>query len=339
MTDPVVPLTVIAGYLGAGKTTLLNHLITNAGGRRLVVLVNDFGELNIDADLIADHDGDTYALTNGCVCCTIGDDLGEVLQEIAASDDPPDEIYLEASGVTDGARFAALLTDWHGLAARGAIVVVDAEAIMEQARDRFVGDMVERQLRAADLLVVNKADLVEPAHLERLRAWFESIGADAPLVPTTHGALPAEVVFGTGWERREPAPPHAGPVAANGEAAAHLATMSSAVVRDDGVWDRNALARTLDSLPDGVARVKGFVNCSNGRFVLQMVGRRWRLDPVAPGHGDSPAPIGSDLNGADLNGPGPTSRQTELVVIAVGGTDASSVAEGLRAPRSARPAR
>ncbi len=327
-----VPLTVIAGYLGAGKTTVLNHLINNAGGRRLAVLVNDFGELNIDADLIADHDGNTYSLTNGCVCCTVGDDLGDVLQSIASDPNPPDEVFLEASGVTDGARFSAVLTDWHGLAARGAIVVVDAEAIRTQARDRFVGDMIERQLRAADLLVLNKADLVDEESLDGLVGWLDSIGASAPTITTTNGRLPTELLFGGGdsgggdsgagvggdWVSGDEVSGEGNAArradaAAAGDSAAHLAAFSSAVIRDDAPWDLDELGRALDDLSSNVVRVKGAIRVKgsaasdDGAFLLQMVGRRWRLDPL------------------DEAGDG----STAIVVIAVD-DDAASIADDLR---------
>ena len=101
-----MPVTVIGGYLGAGKTKLLNRLLAEAEGRRLAVLVNDFGEVNIDAALIANRDGETISLTNGCVCCSIGDNLGMTLYDLAERPDGPEHILVEASGVADPARIA-----------------------------------------------------------------------------------------------------------------------------------------------------------------------------------------------------------------------------------------
>jgi len=103
MANARLPLTVIGGFLGAGKTTLLNRWLRNAGGQRLAVLVNDFGALNIDAELIAANTGETIALSNGCVCCQIGDDLSGALIRVLESAERFDAVVIEASGVSDPA--------------------------------------------------------------------------------------------------------------------------------------------------------------------------------------------------------------------------------------------
>ncbi len=105
---PRIPFSVIGGFLGAGKTTLLNHWLRHAQGQRLALLVNDFGAINIDADLIEAHAGDTIALTNGCVCCQIGDDLSLALLRVLDSARRFDAVIVEASGVADPGRIAQL---------------------------------------------------------------------------------------------------------------------------------------------------------------------------------------------------------------------------------------
>ncbi|MDE0254627.1 MAG: hypothetical protein OYG32_07510, partial [Rhodospirillaceae bacterium] len=127
-----IPVTVIGGYLGAGKTTCLNHLLAADHGLRLAVLVNDFGAVNIDAGLIAEHGGDTIALTNGCVCCAIADDLGAALQAQTERQPPPDWIVVEASGVADPARVMRLAGNWPGCRPAGTAVLADAATVRER---------------------------------------------------------------------------------------------------------------------------------------------------------------------------------------------------------------
>lgn len=100
MPDPL-PCTVIGGYLGAGKTTLLNHLLANTAGLRAAVVVNDFGDVDIDADLVASHDGDTIQLANGCLCCTLAGGFAEVMGGLRARAEDLDHVLIEASGVAD----------------------------------------------------------------------------------------------------------------------------------------------------------------------------------------------------------------------------------------------
>ncbi len=130
----MIPLTVIGGFLGAGKTTLLNRLLAGTTGRRFAVLVNDFGALDIDGRLVAEHGGDTVALANGCVCCTIGDSLIETLVRMAEAPDRFDHIVVEASGVADPARIADLAVLEPRLMRDGVVVVVDAWDVRARGR-------------------------------------------------------------------------------------------------------------------------------------------------------------------------------------------------------------
>ncbi|VTU25953.1 Putative metal chaperone YciC [Variovorax sp. SRS16] len=191
-----LPLTVIGGFLGAGKTTLLNHWLRGARGRRIAVLVNDFGALNIDAELIATASGDTIALTNGCVCCQIGDDLSRALIAVLDAATPFDAVVIEASGVSDPWRIAQLGMADPGLNLDGVIVLVDAGAVRDQARDPLLTDTLERQLRAADLIVVNKTDLVAPEELVRVREWIATIAGKTPQLETTQSHVPMTLLEG-----------------------------------------------------------------------------------------------------------------------------------------------
>jgi G3E family GTPase len=200
-----LPLTVIGGFLGAGKTTLLNHWLKAAQGARLAVLVNDFGAINIDAELIASTDGNTMALTNGCVCCQIGDDLSAALIRVLESDVPFDAVVVEASGVSDPWRIAQIGRADPGLSLDGVIVLVDASSALAHSRDPILSDTLERQLRAADLIVVNQTDRASAAEQQAVRQWiaqvsgltpqFETIGAQVPL-PMLSGLAGPEIPGG-----------------------------------------------------------------------------------------------------------------------------------------------
>jgi len=148
-----LPLTIVGGYLGSGKTTLLNHMLRHADGLRLAVLVNEFGDLPIDADLIEAEDGNMISIAGGCVCCSFGDDLSKALSDLAALDPAPDHVLLETSGVALPGAIAASLLFAPGYIHDGTVVLANAETIQTQAGDTYVGDTVQRQLLDADLIM------------------------------------------------------------------------------------------------------------------------------------------------------------------------------------------
>lgn len=190
MTPRRIPFTVIGGFLGAGKTTLLNHWLRNAHGQRLAVLVNDFGAINIDAGLIEASAGDTIALTNGCVCCQIGDDLSMALLRVLDSGRAFDAVVVEASGVSDPWRIAQLGRAEPRVQLDAVIVLVDASAALVHSRDPLLTDTLERQLKAADLIVLNKIDLIAHDAGAGLRAWIASVAGSVPAFEATLAQVP-----------------------------------------------------------------------------------------------------------------------------------------------------
>lgn len=177
-----IPVSVIGGYLGAGKTTLINRMLRRNAGQRLAILVNDFGSINVDADLIEAHNGETISLTNGCVCCSIAGDLSGALTAVVGAEMRPQRIVIEASGVADPERVVNYARGLPALGVDGCVVLADTETIVARSADRFVGTTVCRQIAAADLIVMTKVDLVSSAALEETRSWLRKRTERTPIV-------------------------------------------------------------------------------------------------------------------------------------------------------------
>jgi len=273
---PSIPITVIGGYLGAGKTTMLNALLRDPGGRRLGVVVNDFGELGVDASLISSRgDGSVPVanLANGCVCCTLGDDLVATLTEMSAIRPRLDHLVIEASGVADPAATAAWGTV-APFAPGGTIVLAAADAVQRMAQDRYVGGEVRRQLTGADLLVVTKSDLVGPEATARVTEWLREM-SDAPVVDAPHGAIDSDVVLGATVIGATST--HARPQA--DDRYERWAWTPNAPV------DRSVLDAFLSELPAGLLRLKGVVDVVSGDGAspvsVQVVGRSIDVRSIA----------------------------------------------------------
>lgn len=277
----LVPVTVVAGYLGAGKTTLINELLAHNHSRRLAVLVNDFGAVNIDAALIAGHEGQTISLKNGCVCCSIADELGDALDRVLALEPAPAQIVIEASGVADPANVAAYGQGWPGCRLDAVIVLADAETVQAKSRDQFVGELVVRQLRRADIVMATKCDLVTEASRETVVDWLAETAPGTTILARRAGQLEPELLLETAQSidrpSRQPTP------ASNGRAAP---AFESTVVEVDGTLERERVEAALRDWPDDVLRVKGvlrFKGTADALHVVQRVGRRWSIEPVADG--------------------------------------------------------
>jgi G3E family GTPase len=277
----VISLSIIGGYLGAGKTTLINNLLSAGHGRRLAVLVNDFGTVNIDRDLIARHDGDTIALSNGCVCCSIADALGEALDKVIAL--KPDNIVIEASGVADPAKVAYYGQGWPGVRLDAVAVLVDATRIRERAVDKYVGNLVQRQLDAGDILLLSKTDLISREEQRTLRGWLAARKVNSPVVELRHGSVPVDLLLETGGARSETVPPD-GPLD-------HDRFFTSVLWEDHRPLDRAVFMDEMANWPSEVLRAKGFVRFSDDMdraYSLQRVGARCALK-AAPRRDDLPA--------------------------------------------------
>ena len=265
----MIPYSVLGGYLGAGKTTLLNHILSGDHGRRIALLINDFGDINIDAGLIESQSDQQMNLTNGCICCTLTDGFFDALEDLQALDPPPEQIIVEASGVADVNRLANYGQSG-SLELDAVIVIADAETIRAKASDKYVASTVRRQLAAADLIVVNKVDLVSNEALAATLEWLNEETGGIPLVTAERCRVPLDLL--TQIEHRG--------ALDGGDAHAHYARWSFS--QDEAV-DASKLHDFLNSLGPEVLRAKGWFRLTDGTGLeVQRVGRRLETRPKEP---------------------------------------------------------
>lgn len=310
MQGQKIPATVITGFLGAGKTTLIRNLLQNAGGRKIALIINEFGDLGVDGDILKGcgietcSEDDVVELTNGCICCTVADDFIPTMTKLLERDRVPDHIIIETSGLALPQPLVAAF-NWPEVKTRvtvdGVVTVIDTAAV---ADGRFADDEVkiaaqraadesldhdnpleelfEDQIAAADLIVLNKADLVDAPTLERVRREIGQNSARAVKIVTAEGGkLPADVLLGiaAGTEDLIAERKSHHELEHEGEAHDHDHDEFESFVVDAGtVPDPATFAKGLSRLiaTHDILRLKGFADVPGKpmRLVVQAVGKR-----------------------------------------------------------------
>ncbi len=351
-----IPATVVTGFLGAGKTTLIRHMLQNAQGKRIALIINEFGDLGVDGDILKGCDSDVCAaddiveLSNGCICCTVADDFIPTMEALLARDPQPDHIVIETSGLALPQPLVRAF-NWPGLSTRvtvdSVVTVVDGVAITE---GRFAHDVAavdaqraaddgldhetplselfEDQIACADMIVINKTDLMDPHVASDLAKRLKSEARPGvQVVRTSMGELPVDVLLGQGIGAEDD-------LEARHEVHHHHHhddedddhddedhhdhghdEFESFIVERDEITDPAAFAKQLSDVirAHDILRLKGFASVTGKpmRLTVQAVG------PRVDHYYDQPL--------------GQTPRGARLVVIGEAGLDQEAITSALRA--------
>jgi G3E family GTPase len=269
-----VPILLVAGFLGAGKTTVVNHLLAHAQGRRIAAVVNDFGAVNIDAELIAGATDGVVSLANGCICCTLEGDLLRTLAALLRRDPRPEFIVIETSGVADPTDIVRNLMDpviWREAPLETVLCVVDAT----QPPDALDDALLRSQLRAADVVALSKVDLVDKVARAGLRDAVRAARPAAVVVDAINGDVPTALLFPADPDRM----PGVREVAARRPVEDRFETLSWT---SDRAVSLPKLQQAIARLAPKLARAKGLFETAEqpGRLmVFQLAGGRATLAP------------------------------------------------------------
>lgn len=272
-----VPILLVTGFLGAGKTSVVNHLLAHAQGRRIAAVVNDFGAINIDAELIAGADG-VVSLSNGCICCSLEGDLLRTLASLLRRDPQPEFIVIETSGIADPSDIVRNLMDpliWQEAPLETVLCVVDATTKAAALNDDA---LLRAQLRAADVVALNKVDLADATDCAKVRGAIRALRPAAVIVDVQHGEVPAALLFPVDVDRerspREVAPRR--PTADRFETLSWTSERPLSLAR---------LQQAIGRLAPKLARAKGLFETAEqpGRLtVFQLAGGRATLAAGGP---------------------------------------------------------
>ena len=264
----------------------MNHILNNTQNKRVAVLVNDFGEINIDAKLIVSVEGETVSLANGCVCCSIRDDLLTEVLKLFAGDVVPEHIVIETSGVSKPISVAETFLNpatQSLVDVQNMITVLDADLVIDDQADYT--DLAYSQIAVADLVVINKTDLVSPKRLEAVRKKVADIVPRACILETTFGEVSLDLIFDDQMSRAMESLREKNKLLTPHHEYHHDQEFATWTFRSQAEWSFNALQRAVEHLPVGIFRAKGMVRLdleTDDYGILQVTGRRGWLKLIEP---------------------------------------------------------
>lgn len=289
-----MPVTIITGFLGSGKTTLLNQILQNRQDLKVAVLVNEFGDINIDSQLLVSIDEDMVELSNGCICCTINEGLVEAVYKVLERHDGVDYLVIETTGVADPLPIIMtfLGTELRNLTRLDSVLtMVDAETFTPH---HFDSDAAFSQIVYGDIILLNKTDLAAPEQIDDLEAYIRTVKMGARVLRAQHGNVPLPLILDVGFANPEiypklheaqPKHHHDHPHTEHDHHSDHLANdgFVSVSFTSDRPFALNKFQEFLDNLPADVFRAKGLLWFQESQLchIFQLSGKRCSLDTEA----------------------------------------------------------
>jgi G3E family GTPase len=258
------PLTLITGPLGSGKTTLLRHILATQGGK-IAIVMNEFGEIAIDTKVIEGKNVRIAELGGGCVCCSLLGEfeaaVNEIIEKIA-----PERIVIETTGLAEPEALVFNIQEaLPQCRLDGVASVIDADMLI---RFPELGHTTRLQIEGADILLLNKIDLIEPVQIEPLETKLREINPTAAIVRTERCKIDPQLLFGIGREKKIAPPEHR-----------HQSEFESFVFTSDKMFSRTSFEDFANGLPANVIRAKGFIRFERGGQLFNFVAGRWELEP------------------------------------------------------------
>jgi G3E family GTPase len=260
---PRTPITLVTGPLGSGKTTLLRHILATHPAK-IAIVMNEFGEIAIDAKVIEGKNVRIAELGGGCVCCSLLGEfeaaVNEIIEKIA-----PEMIIVETTGLAEPEALVFNIQEaLPQCRLDGVVSIIDADMLV---RFPELGHTTRLQIEGADILLLNKIDLIQPAQIEPLETKLREINLTAAIVRTERCRIDPELMFGIGREKKVARPEHR-----------HQPKFESFTFSSDNIFSRDCFEHFADSLPAAVIRAKGFIRFPDGAQLFNFVAGRWELE-------------------------------------------------------------